>query len=148
MNIIPQTIVDILLVEDDPRDAELIVRTLKKNISNNNIIHVNDGDEAINYFFNGDQIKDFNKPKLILLDLKLPKISGIEVLKKLKGNQNTKYIPITILTSSKQENDLSQCYEIGANSYIVKSVTFEIFVTTIKEVGNYWILYNQLPQSA
>lgn len=137
--------IDILLVEDDMRDAELTIRALKKHHIINNIHHVKDGDEAIHYFFDGDKPKNFQKPKLILLDLKLPKVSGVEVLRKLKSNANTKILPVTVLTSSKEESDLKKCYELGVNSYIVKPVEFEKFVKAIEEIGLYWLLLNQSP---
>lgn len=135
-------IVDILLVEDDPNDAELTIRELTKHNLINNITHIKNGDDAINYFFSGNEIKDFSCPRMILLDLKLPKIPGSEVLRQLKANIDTQSIPIVVMTSSKENRDLEECYSLGANSYIVKPVEFDSFANVVKEVGLYWILIN------
>lgn len=135
-------IIDILLIEDDPNDAELAVRELKKHNLINNIIHLKNGDDAINYFFEGNNIKDCDFPKIILLDLKLPKIPGSEVLRQLKSNVNTKNIPVIVMTSSKENRDLQECYSLGANSYIVKPVEFDSFAKVVKEVGLYWMITN------
>jgi CheY-like chemotaxis protein len=142
--------VEILLVEDNPNDAELTLRALKKNKIANNIVHVQDGEEALEFLFGLNQYADRNKdikPKLILLDLKLPKVSGIEVLKKIKGTESTKYIPVVVLTSSKEEKDVIETYNLGVNSYIVKPVDFDKFIEAVKDVGMYWLVLNQIPQN-
>lgn len=133
---------EIILIEDNISDADLVLRALKKNNLVNNVIHLQDGQEALDYFF-GNSEKDLPiLPKLILLDLKMPKLNGIEVLEKLKMNELTKVIPIVILTSSKEDPDLKKCYELGANSYVVKPVVFDDFVKAIAQVGLYWLLVN------
>ncbi len=138
--------VDILLVEDNINDAELTIRALKKNNLANNLFHVKDGAEALDFIYcKGLYINrsDNNKPKLILLDLKMPKIDGMEVLKVLKSDLDTKHIPIVVLTSSKEEKDLIVSYELGANSFIQKPVEFDKFVSAIVEIGMYWVILNQ-----
>ena len=141
--------IEILLVEDNPDDAELALRALKKNNLANSIKVVGDGEEALNFIFargeySGRSIE--TAPKIILLDLKLPKIDGLEVLKILKNDPLTKMIPIIMLTSSKQEKDIIESYMLGVNSFIVKPVDFDKFVDAIKSVGLYWLLLNQVPQ--
>ena len=140
--------VEILLVEDNPHDAELTIRALKKHHIANHVVHLKDGVEAIDFIFGtgayaGRNIR--NKPKVILLDLKMPKIDGIEVLKKVKGNNFTKKIPVVILTSSKEDPDVDKCYELGVNSYIVKPVDFDNFLKAVMELGLYWKILNQNP---
>lgn len=140
--------VDILLVEDNPNDAELAVRALKKNNLANNLVHVKDGEEALDFMFaqgpySGRNIQD--KPRLVLLDLKLPKIDGLEVLKTVKSDPRTKLTPIVVLTTSKEENDVIESYQLGANSYIVKPVDFDKFIEAVKELGFYWLLLNERP---
>ena len=140
--------VEILLVEDNPNDAELTLRALKKNKIANNIVHVKDGEEALEFIFgiNNETTKELiTKPKLILLDLKLPKVSGIEVLKRIKSSDLTKFIPVVVLTSSKEEKDIIETYNLGVNSYIVKPVDFDKFIEAVKELGFYWLVLNQLP---
>ncbi|WP_234571918.1 response regulator [Rhodohalobacter sp. 614A] len=138
--------VEILLCEDNPRDAELTIRALKKRNLSNNVQWVRDGEEALEYLFATGRyeqrsIKD--KPKVVLLDLKMPKVDGLEVLKEIRTHPETKKIPVVILTSSKEENDIVQSYEYGVNSYIVKPVNFEKFLDSIADVGFYWLLLNQ-----
>ena len=133
--------VDILLVEDNPNDAELTMRALKKRNLANKIIHVKDGTEALNFLFGRDQ----PKPKVVLLDLKLPKVDGLEVLRKVKGDEKTKLIPVIILTSSKEDQDVVESYKLGVNSYIVKPVDFEKFSDAVSSWGMYWLLLNQTP---
>ncbi len=143
-------IVEILLVEDNPNDAELTLRALKKNKIANNIVHVQDGEEALDFLFAKNQYADRevnNKPKLILLDLKLPKVSGIEVLHVIKSSDLTKFIPVVVLTSSKEERDIIETYNLGVNSYIVKPVDFDKFIEAVKELGFYWLVLNQRPQT-
>lgn len=138
--------VEILLVEDNPSDQELTLKALNKYKLSNNIFVVEDGVEAIDFVFAEGEYSSRNialMPKLILLDLKLPKISGLEVLKKIKNDQRTKKIPIVMLTSSKEEKDIVESYEYGVNSYIVKPVDFTKFIESIREIGFYWLLLNQ-----
>jgi len=140
--------VEILLVEDNPNDAELALRALRKNNLANNVFRVCDGEEALDFIFARGQFKDRNKliiPRLILLDLKLPKINGLEVLKIIKTDPVTKLIPVVVLTSSKEESDLIESYRLGANSYIVKPVDFDKFIDSVRDIGMYWLLLNQQP---
>ena len=138
--------VDILLVEDNANDAELTMRALRHNKIVNDILLAEDGVEALDILFCRDSYKDrsfSNPPKLVLLDLKLPKISGMEVLKKLKSDSRTAKIPIVILTSSIESNDLKRCYEMGANSYIVKPYDLEDFTKAVSTAGLYWLVINE-----
>ena len=138
--------IEIVLIEDNPSDAEMTIRALKKNNVSNNIIHLEDGAEALEFFFGTGKYENRNisvKPKVVLLDLKMPKVNGIEVLQKIKTDDRTKSIPIVILTSSKEDPDIKTCYELGANSYIVKPVGFENFTKSITDLGVYWMLLNQ-----
>jgi len=137
---------EIVLVEDNQYDVELILRAFKKNNLNQNIIVLEDGEEALDYFFAKGKYIDRNKkinPKFILLDLKLPKLDGLDVLKELKSNDTIKSIPIIVLTSSKEEKDICESYKLGVNSYIVKPVEFEKFVEVIGKVGLYWFYLNE-----
>ncbi|MDF2436686.1 MAG: response regulator [Bacteroidota bacterium] len=141
--------VEILLVEDNASDAEMTMRALKKNNIGNNIVHLKDGAEALDFVFGTGQFENRNihhKPKLILLDLKMPKVNGVEVLRALKSDDRTKRIPIVVLTSSKEDPDVKICYDLGVNSYIVKPVGFENFTKAITDLGVYWVLLNQLPE--
>lgn len=136
---------EIILVEDNPDDARLAIRELKKNNLVNNILHLKDGEEALNYFLEED-MKDKSKlPRLILLDLKMPKVSGIEVLKELRGNKLTKSIPVVVFTSSKEDKDIIETYKLCINSYIVKPVNFIKFAKVIEDIGYYWLSINQKP---
>ncbi|HOD41124.1 MAG TPA: response regulator [Candidatus Wallbacteria bacterium] len=140
--------VEILLVEDNPNDAEIALRALKKSKLTNKVVHVCDGEEALDFIyargkFNGNEGKKY--PKIVLLDLKLPKIGGLEVLKIIKSDPATKAIPVVVLTSSKEEKDMIESYQLGVNSYLVKPVDFEKFVEAIKDFGMYWLLLNQFP---
>lgn len=138
--------VEILLVEDNPNDAELTLRVLKKNNLANSVLHARDGAEAIEFIFGDNGVAELGpseKPKVILLDLKLPKINGIEVLERVKADQRTSSIPVVVLTSSREDTDLKKCYELGVNSYIVKPVEFESFVKAVTELGFYWLLLNE-----
>ena len=140
--------VEILLVEDNPNDAELALRALKKNNLANNVAIVTDGAEALEFIFARgaySQRKIENGPKVILLDLKLPKVGGLEVLQAIKADPRTKLIPVVVLTSSKEESDVVESYKLGANSYIVKPVEFDKFVAAVKDLGLYWLLLNQPP---
>jgi len=142
------TQVEILLVEDNLNDAELAIRALKKNNLVNRLIHLKDGSEALDFIFaEGNYAgRDIDiLPRVILLDLKMPKVNGIEVLQRLKSDNRTKKIPVVILTSSKEDPDITVCYELGANSYVVKPVQFDGFVKAVNELGMYWMLINQPP---
>lgn len=142
------TQVEILLVEDNLNDAELAIRALKKNNLVNRLIHLKDGSEALDFIFAEGTYagRDIDiLPRVILLDLKMPKVNGIEVLQRLKSDNRTKKIPVVILTSSKEDPDITVCYELGANSYVVKPVQFDGFVKAVNELGMYWMLINQPP---
>lgn len=142
--------IEILIVEDNPNDAEMAIRAFKKNNLTNHILVVGDGEEALDFIFSSGKYADREKtnlPKIILLDLKLPKIDGLEVLKVIKANQDTKIIPVIMLTSSKEESDILRSYELGVNSYIVKPVDFDKFVEAIRDLGLYWLLLNQHPKT-
>jgi two-component system response regulator len=144
-----KSIVEILLIEDSARDAEMTIRALKKNNITNGIIHLKNGVEALDFLFCTGQYANRNilhKPKVILLDLKMPKIDGIEVLEQIKSNDLTKKIPVVVLTSSKENPDIDKCYALGANSYIVKPVDFAGFIDAIAHSGMYWVMLNQPPQ--
>ena len=141
--------VEILLVEDNPNDAELTIRALKKQHLANNLVRVKDGEEALDFVFAtgpyaGRKIE--NGPKVILLDLKLPKVDGLEVLRRLKSDDRTKIIPVVVLTSSKEEQDVVNSYKLGVNSYILKPVDFEKFSNAVIDLGLYWLLLNQPPR--
>ncbi len=140
--------VEILLVEDNPNDAELTLRALRKNNVSNRIHVVRDGAEALEFIFgkgayNGRSLKE--GPKVILLDLKLPKVDGLEVLRQIKNDQQARKVPVVILTSSKEERDIVEGYRLGVNSYIVKPVDFAQFTEAVRQLGLYWILLNQPP---
>lgn len=134
--------VDILLVEDNPNDAELTLRALKQRNLANQLFLCRDGAEVLDFFSAGVG----PVPKVILLDLKLPKVDGLEVLRRLKADARTKPIPVVVLTSSREEPDIARAYELGANSYIVKPVDFEAFARAVSDVGLYWLLLNHPPQ--
>jgi len=141
--------VEILLVEDNPNDVELTLRALKKNNLTNKVHVVRDGAEALEYIFatGAYASRDINhNPRVILLDLKLPKVDGLEVLRRIKSDERTKVIPVVVLTSSKEERDLVESYKLGANSYIAKPVDFDSFVRAVAELGLYWLLLNQPPR--
>ena len=140
--------IDILLVEDNFNDAELTQRALSKNKITNNVVHVKDGVSALDFIFGRGEFTGRNleiQPKLILLDLKMPKIDGLEVLKIIKSDALTKKIPVVILTSSKENPDIDHAYTLGANSYIVKPVDFDGFLRAVSDMGLYWIFQNQRP---
>jgi two-component system, response regulator len=140
--------VEILLVEDNPNDVELTIRALQKQNLANKVFVVKDGAEALEFMFATGAFsarKVENRPKVVLLDLKLPKVDGIEVLRRLKADERTKHTPVVMLTSSQEERDVLDTYNLGVNSYIVKPVDFSNFVHAVSELGVYWGLLNKLP---
>jgi len=140
--------VEILLVEDSEMDAEITIRALRKGKLANAIVHLTDGAQAIAFLFGTGQYAGRNienKPKLIMLDLKMPKVDGIEVLRKIKSDASLKKIPVVMLTSSKEHPDVEKCYDLGANSYIVKPVALDDFMHAIGLSGMYWMLVNHPP---
>jgi two-component system response regulator len=141
--------IELLLVEDNVNDAELTIRELKKHHLANNLFHVKDGEEALNFLFATGRYEGSRNvnhtPKVVLLDIQMPKVNGIEVLQQIKADERTKTTPVVILTSSKEDPDIQKCYNLGANSYIVKPVNFERFAEAIKNLGFYWLLLNQPP---
>ena len=145
-----QDAVEILLVEDNPNDAELTLYALKKYHVANHIEIVRDGAEALDYLFCAGgyayrRIED--GPKMVLLDLKLPKVDGLDVLRRIKAEPHTRLIPVVVLTSSREERDIVESYQLGVNSYIVKPVDFEQFTEAVRQLGLYWMLLNQAPAS-
>jgi CheY-like chemotaxis protein len=136
----PTSGVDILLVEDSPEDAELTLRALARQHLANRVHVVRDGVEALEY------LRDNIRPRVVLLDLKLPRIAGLEVLRQVKENERTRSLPVVVLTSSRDESDIARAYALGANSYIVKPVDFERFVQVVSEAGLYWLLLNEPPR--
>ena len=134
--------VEILLVEDNPEDAEMTMRALRQNNLVNRLHWAKDGAEALEYLLANDR----QKPKLVLLDLKMPKVDGIEVLRRMKSDPAVRTIPVVVMTSSNEERDVLESYQLGANSYIVKPVEFEAFLETVAKIGLYWVLTNRVPQ--
>ena len=140
--------VEILLVEDNPNDVEMTLRVLKKNNISNRIHVVRDGAEALEFIFCTGAYADRdikNGPKVVLLDLKLPKVDGLDVLRQIKADPRTKSIPVVVLTSSREEQDIVRSYQLGTNSYIVKPVDFEQFTEAVRQLGLYWLLLNEPP---
>ncbi|HMH22954.1 MAG TPA: response regulator [Puia sp.] len=141
--------VDVLLVEDNINDAELTIRELKKHRMANNLVHVKDGEEALDFVFAIGKFAGSRDilypPKVVLLDIQMPKLNGIEVLRKIREDERTKITPVVMLTSSNQDPDIHKCYDLGANSYIVKPVDFDRFSEAIRNLGFYWLLLNQPP---
>ncbi len=138
--------VEILLIEDNPNDAELTKRALQKHKLTNRLIHISDGEEAEEFLFCKGKYNDRKmevQPKLILLDLKLPKVDGLEILKMIRNNDRTKFIPVVVLTSSNEEKDMVESYKLGVNSYIEKPVEFDKFIKAVSDVGYYWLLLNR-----
>ena len=134
-----ETIVDILLAEDNLEEATLTIRTLKKNNLVTNVLHLRDGDEVIRYI----RSNPVHKPKLVLLDLKMPKVDGIQALKEIKSDKDWKFIPVVMLTSSKEEKDIVDSYALGINAYIVKPVSTDNFKSAINEIGMFWMGLNK-----
>jgi CheY-like chemotaxis protein len=140
--------VEILLVEDNPTDAELCIRALKKNNLANSLVWVKDGAEALEFLFATGAYADRDilcPPKVVLLDLRLPKVDGMEVLRIIKEDERTRFIPVVVLTSSKEDRDIAESYQVGVNSYISKPVEFDAFAKTVSELGFYWLLVNRPP---
>jgi CheY-like chemotaxis protein len=143
-----ENMVEILLAEDNKRDADLTMRALQRKNFSNKIVWVQDGEEALDYLFargNYSHRSVNNKPKVVLLDLKMPKVDGLEVLKEIRRSEKLKDIPVVMLTSSNEEKDIVKSYGYGTNSYIVKPVDFEKFMDAVEDVGYYWILLNKPP---
>jgi len=141
--------VEILLVEDNAADAEMTLRALRRNNLANKLHWVKDGEEALAFMFRTGRYAGLTPesvPKLIMLDIKMPKVDGIEVLRRLKADPQTKTIPVVVMTSSDEEQDVVESYRLGVNSYIVKPVGFEAFLETVAKIGLYWVLTNRVPQ--
>ena len=139
---------EILLVEDSPHDAELAVRALAKCKLANNLVHVEDGQAALDFLFGNGAYegRDVRKqPKIIFLDLKLPKVDGLAVLRQLRADERTKRVPVVVLSSSREDRDVAEAYRLHANSYVVKPVDFEKFFEVVSELGRYWLTLNQTP---
>ena len=139
---------DVILVEDNPNDAELTMRALRKAVARERLAHVDDGVKAIDLVFGADGLLARSKvrlPRMILLDLKLPKVDGLEVLRRLKADERTRQIPVVVLTSSKEERDIEESYRLGVNSYIVKPIDFSAFVDVVADIGLYWVVANRVP---
>ena len=139
--------VEILLIEDNPRDAELTMRAFRKRHLANRVVHVEDGQAALDFLFCEGPYAQRGEahPQVVLLDLKLPKVDGIEVLRRIRGDQRLKVLPVVVLTSSREESDIIKAYHLGVNSYIVKPVEFENFSEAVSNLGFYWLLLNQPP---
>ncbi len=142
---------EIVIVEDNPDDAELMIRNLKKNQLANKLVVLEDGEQALDYFFSKGVYKDripSGMNMLIFLDLKLPKVHGLEILKQLKSNEKTRKIPVVIVTSSREDPDIEAAYDLGANSYVVKPVNYTEFVETVNHLGLYWLVINENPKKS
>jgi CheY-like chemotaxis protein len=139
--------IDVLLIEDNPHDEELILYVFKKYQLTDKVTVVRDGEQALNYLLHKGEYKNQTiTPKLILLDIKLPKISGFGVLQEIKNNPRTSTIPVVVLTSSQEEQDVIQSYRLGVNAYVVKPVDYEQFTDAIRRLGVYWLFHNQPPE--
>ncbi|HTJ50184.1 MAG TPA: response regulator [Cyclobacteriaceae bacterium] len=141
--------VDVLLVEDNPDDAGLVIRELKKINLGNSLYHLSDGAEALDFIFGRGEFSERkveDKPKVILLDLKMPKVDGLEVLRTIRDDDRTKLIPVVVMTSSREEQDIIRSYSLGVNAYVVKPVGFDNFSKAVAELGMFWILVNQSPR--
>lgn len=141
--------IEILLIEDNPDDAGLVIRALKKSNLANNLVHLSDGAEALDFIFAKGPFTDRNvedRPNVILLDIKMPKVDGFQVLRAIREDERTKRIPVVMMTSSREEQDIVESYKLGVNSYVVKPVGFENFAKAVSDLGLYWLLVNQAPQ--
>ena len=140
----------ILLAEDNPHDVELTLEALAEHHLANEVIVVNDGADALDYLYRRNKFsnREGNNPVVVLLDLKMPKVDGLEVLKAIKSDSELKKIPVVVLTSSREESDLVRSYELGVNAYVVKPVAFQEFVEAIKKIGVFWVLVNEPPSNA
>ncbi len=146
----PTSDIQILMVEDNKSDAMLAIRALKKHNLANNLVHLIDGAQALDFIFGKGEYatrNTANKPKVIFLDLKMPKVSGLEVLRIIKSDEQTKSIPVVMMTSSKEEKDIIESHQLGVNSYVVKPVDFDKFSKIIAELGFYWLVVNNPPQN-
>ena len=142
--------IELLLIEDNPDEAELTIRSLKRNHLANHLVHIDDGEKALDFIFARGQYAgntSFMRPKLILLDLNLPKVDGLEILRQIKSDPSTKTIPVVMLTSSKEETDIVKSYKLGVNGYIVKPVDFNSFTKAVADIGLYWLVLNEPPVS-
>lgn len=141
--------VEILLVEDNPADAEMTLRALRHNNLANKVHWVKDGEQALEFMFRTGAYEGRDPvavPKLVMLDIKMPKVDGIEVLRRLKANEETRTVPVVVMTSSNEERDVVESYRLGVNSYIVKPVQFESFLETVAKIGLYWVITNRVPR--
>ena len=150
MDIIDKEIsmIDVLLVEDNPDDTELTQHAISEGNNGLHLLHLKDGVEALNFIFakrSYENQKIQNELKLVLLDLKLPRLDGLEVLRKIREDERTKTLPVVILTSSREKRDIAEAYKLGVNSYVVKPVTFDSYVKTISSISHYWSLINEKP---
>ncbi|MEP1151736.1 MAG: response regulator [Balneola sp.] len=139
--------IEILLVEDSDQDAELALRALRKNKISNKVTRLKDGEEALDFLFGEGDFEGrsiYNQPRVILLDLKMPKVDGLEVLKRIRGNEATQTLPVVMLTSSKEERDLVNSYKLGVNSFIVKPVEIDSFTKAVRDIGFYWVILNEM----
>jgi two-component system response regulator len=141
--------VEILLVEDNPADAEMTLRALRRNNLANKVHWVKDGEQALEFMFRTGAYASrdpVSVPKLVMLDIKMPKVDGIEVLRRIKANEETRAVPVVVMTSSNEERDVVESYRLGVNSYIVKPVQFEAFLETVAKIGLYWVITNRVPK--
>ncbi len=136
---------EILLVEDNPQDAELVIRALNQCMPANHLAHVSDGQQALDFLFDPATEEARKPPKVVLLDLKMPKVGGLEVLREIRANERTRLLPVVILTSSREDCDVAEAYRLGVNSFIVKPVDFENFLEVVSNMGSYWIDLNEAP---
>ncbi|MEO1023531.1 MAG: response regulator [Bacteroidota bacterium] len=140
--------VEILLVEDNDQDAELVTRSLNKNNITNSIVRVTNGELALDFLFGRNEFEHRSakvQPKVVLLDLKMPKVDGLEVLKVMRAHEDTCNTPVVMMTSSKEERDMIESYKLGANSYVVKPLDFDVFMKAVRDIGFYWLLLNERP---
>jgi CheY-like chemotaxis protein len=140
----------ILLAEDSPQDAELALNALAENRLANEVVHVRDGAEALDYLYRRGQFagRSTGQPAVVLLDLKMPKVDGLEVLREMKGDSHLKLIPVVVMTSSREEGDLLRSYELGVNAYVVKPMKFSEFVEAVRQVGSFWAVINEPPPAS